>query len=280
MTMRQNLTRKRKTHFATITVWAALMAAASMLPSFPILGGGGNFSISYTLAPLAGVMFGAIPGGLAALIGDFIGTLIAPHTANVGIFTCLTGASNAFAAGYLSRGNWKPAFGLIVLSIGSWLLYPAAREAWIYSVTVWCVGLVMALVGGTLGVYLFEKKRFLWKAIGLFLILYPCYIVAQGINCIFVMMLMDLPADLLKVLAFSVPAERLVFSFAAVIIGIPLLMGLPKIGVFVGPAYDNLEEETELDRQMRLEYEENRRKRDAMQKECAEKVFCQEEVRS
>ena len=57
-------------------------------------------------------------------------------------------------------------------------------------------------------------------------------------------------------------------------------MGLPKIGVFVGPAYDNLEEETELDRQMRLEYEENRRKRDAMQKECAEKVFCQEEVRS
>lgn len=249
---------KRKIHFATMTVWAALMAAASMLPSFPVLGGGGSFSIGYTLAPLAGVMFGPVPGAISALIGDLIGTLIAPHTANVGIFTCLTGASNALAAGFICRKNFKPAVLIIALGTVYWLFFPAAREAWIYSVTVWGVGIVMSVVGGVVGARLFARDNPLVKAVGLYLCIYPCYIVAQAVNCFFVMILYDLPADLLKVLAFSVPLERLLFTFGAVIIGIPLLMGLPKIGVFVGPAFDVLSSDSELDEEMRRQYEQSK----------------------
>lgn len=250
--------KKRKIHFATMTVWAALMAAAAMLPSFPVLGGSGTFSISYTLAPLAGVMFGPIPGALSALIGDFIGTLIAPHTANVGIFICLTGASNALAAGFICRKNWKPAVLIIALGTIYWLFFPAAREAWIYSVTVWGVGIVMSLVGGVLGAKLLERQTLLVKAIGLYLCIYPCYIVAQAVNCVFVMLLMELPADLLKLLAVTVPLERLLFTLGAVIIGIPLLSGLPKIGIFVGPAYDTMENSSALDAEMRRQYEEHK----------------------
>ena len=250
---------KRKIHFATITVWAALMAAAAMLPSFPVLGGSGTFSISYTLAPLAGVMFGPIPGAISALIGDFIGTLLAPHTANVGIFTCLTGASNALAAGYICRKNFKPAVLIIALGTVYWLFFPAAREAWIYSITVWGAGIVMAIIGGLLGARLFAKQNPLLKTIGLYLCVYPCYIVAQAVNCVFVMILMELPADLLKLLAVTVPLERLIFSLGAVIIGIPLLIGLPKIGIFVGPDYDTMESNSALDEEMRRQYEESKR---------------------
>lgn len=256
--MSKNVGNKRKIHFATMTVWAALMAAAAMLPSFPVLGGSGTFSISYTLAPLAGIMFGPIPGALSALIGDFIGTLIAPHTANVGIFTCLTGASNALAAGYICRKNFKPAVLIIALEIVYWLSFPAAREAWIYTITVWVVGIVMAVVGGVLGARLMEKDNVLVKAVGMYLCIYPCYIVAQAVNCVFVMILMELPADLLKLLAVTVPLERLLFTLGAVIIGIPLLLGLPKIGIFVGPAYDTMESNSALDAEMRRQYESHK----------------------
>ena len=38
-----------------------------------------------------------------------------------------------------------------------------------------------------------------------------------------------------KGLVFVSPVERALFSFGAAVIGIPLLIGLPKIGVRVGP---------------------------------------------
>ncbi len=245
---------KKSVHFATITIWAALMAAASMLPSFAVFGGGGSFSIGYTLAPLAGVLFGPFPGALAALIGDFIGTLIAPHTANVGIFTCLTGAANALAAGFMVRKRWWPALAMIAVGFANWMLYEAGRASTLYIITVWGIGAVMCLIGGIVGARLFEKDNYLLKAVGLFICIYPCYIAAQAINTLFVMVMYDLPLDLLKFLAVMVPLERLLFTLGAVIIGIPLLAGLPKIGVFVGPQYDNqtmrlTKEDEELKRQ-------------------------------
>ena len=42
-----------KVHPAMIAVWAALMSVSGLLPTFPVFGTGGNFSVSYALAPLA-----------------------------------------------------------------------------------------------------------------------------------------------------------------------------------------------------------------------------------
>ena len=39
----------------------------------------------------------------------------------------------------------------------------------------------------------------------------------------------------MKVMAFTSPGERFIFGLAAAVIAIPLLYGLPKIGIFVGP---------------------------------------------
>ena len=47
-----------KTNFAVLAVWAALISVASLLPSFPMIGTGGTFSLKAVLLPLAGVLFG------------------------------------------------------------------------------------------------------------------------------------------------------------------------------------------------------------------------------
>jgi hypothetical protein len=51
----------------------------------------------------------------------------------------------------------------------------------------------------------------------------------------FSLLLYKLPETLWTTLVFISPVERAVFSLGAMLVGVPLLMGLPKIGVFVGP---------------------------------------------
>ena len=51
----------------------------------------------------------------------------------------------------------------------------------------------------------------------------------------FNLLLFKTPAITWKVLTPVTPVERTVFSVASAIIGTPLLAGLPKIGIFVGP---------------------------------------------
>ena len=79
------------------------MAVTGLLPSFPAFGSVGNFSVSYAFAPLAGIMFGPFTGALSVAIGEFIGSIIAPHNTTLGIFTFIINTPNAFAAGYISR---------------------------------------------------------------------------------------------------------------------------------------------------------------------------------
>ena len=51
----------------------------------------------------------------------------------------------------------------------------------------------------------------------------------------FAILLYDLPVEVFKSVFLLAPAQRAVFALIAAIIGLPLLVGLPKIGVFVGP---------------------------------------------
>lgn len=51
----------------------------------------------------------------------------------------------------------------------------------------------------------------------------------------FSLLLYKLPKEIWATLVVLGPVERSIFSLGAVIVGVPLLIGLPKIGVFVGP---------------------------------------------
>lgn len=64
---------------------------------------------------------------------------------------------------------------------------------------------------------------------------YTGFIGAAAVANYLGILIVKIPAKVWKVLAFVTPVERTIFAIGAAIIGIPLLLGLPKIGIFVGP---------------------------------------------
>ena len=97
----------RRQHYAVLTVWAALSAAAMLLPGIPTLGTGSTMSLTYPLSPIAGILFGPYQGALCTMIGSIIGSILSPANANLGIWTFLTQTITALGAGYVSRGKWQ-----------------------------------------------------------------------------------------------------------------------------------------------------------------------------
>ncbi len=98
----------------------------------------------------------------------------------------------------------------------------------------------------------FFAKRFLLsrnvllKAIAIFLCGVAGMITAAMLADFASLILFKTPAITWKMLVFVSPVERTMFSLAAVIVGVPLLVGLPKIGIFVGPQpKEELEEDEE-----------------------------------
>ena len=248
--MKSRTSKYPRIHPAMIAVWAALISVAGLLPSFPVFATGGSFSISYALAPLAGIMFGPWAGALTVAIGELLATFIAPHTATLGIFTFLINTTNSFVAGFMSRKKWHIGFIVIALFTVVWFIIPMGRDAALYGIVVYGAGLIMCPIGGILGTRLYSlggMKRF----IGFFLMAWPCYIAGSIVGNIITLYLVEIPPELWNtLLIWMTPFERTLFAIGSTIVGIPLLIGLPKISIYVGPEYDKQDEEDELDRLM------------------------------
>ncbi|MBC7264418.1 MAG: hypothetical protein H5T64_08680 [Chloroflexi bacterium] len=228
-------------HMAVIAVWAAVLAAASLLPSFPILGTGGSFSIASALVSLSGVFFGPLAGGLCAAIGSIIGGLLAPNTFWAGPPTFLVPTAGAIAAGFAMRRQWLvPLVAIIVLGL-AWYLFPLGRQAWfmptVYLLGVVAIGLLATVFKGWLSS---TNPTRLFVAV--FLTTLTGIVVSQTVGNLLALNLFKLPRALWATLVFIAPVERLTFALGAAVVGTPLLIGLPKVGVPVGPALYEPEE--------------------------------------
>jgi len=233
-------------HPAIIVVWAAIIAASGLLPGIPLMGVGGVMSVTTALLPLAGIMFGPVAGTLSAAIGCFIGQLIAPATAVLGVWSFLIGTVNALLAGlYWERKNWFYVLGYCALTIVLWLSHPIGRSAWIFAVLFHGTGLVTAIVSCIFGRKWLLGKNVVLKTIVIFLMCYSSIVMAAAGVDYLAIILWATPAITWKLLAFTAPVERLFFAIAATIVGVPLMMALPKVGVLVGPRIEEEEEEEE-----------------------------------
>jgi len=237
-----------KIHPAVISVWAAILAAAHLIPSIPLIGTGGTFSVSTALFPLAGIFFGPVAGALCAAIGGFIGQLIAPHVAWMGMATFMIGTINAFAAGLVSRGKWWGASAIIVLGTILWFTNSIGRAAPIFPAIFYSAGLIASILGGIVALKFLLSRKSFKMAVAIFLCAYTGLVSTATIANYATLNLFGTPAELWKVLAFTSPVERAIFSLGAVAVGLPLMIGLPKIGIFVGPQNTNDQEEDETDR--------------------------------
>jgi len=228
-----------KTNFAVYAVWAALISVTSLLPSIPMVGTGGTFSLKAVVLPLAGILFGPAAGAVICAIGGFIGQMLAPHTAWMGIATFITGVFTGVVAGYVSRGNWKIPIGLLILFTILWISNPIGRAAIIFPAVFYSMGAVTIIVGA-----LFSRKwllgsNALLKGVAIWLASFSGFVLAAGFaNYVGGLMMLQLPAQVWTGLVILSPIERSIFSLGAAIVGVPLLIGLPKIGVFVGPKPD------------------------------------------
>jgi uncharacterized membrane protein len=221
---------------AVMAVWAALLAVSKLLPSIPIVGTGATFSISTILTPLAGILFGPVPGVIIASVGGFIGQMIAPHTAWMGIFTFLIGVFNAYAAGCVVSKKWYIPIGIILLGSVLWVLNPIGKEALMIPAVFYSSGILAALLSGFLGRKWLLMDKSILKFIAIIFASYTGFVCASAYaNYVGGLLMMQWPASMWNALAFVSPFERLIFSTGAAIVGVPLLFGLPKIGLFVGP---------------------------------------------
>jgi len=221
------------THPAVIAVWAALIAVVTLVPAFPIIGTGATFSVSAALIPLAGILFGPIPGALCAAIGAFIGQLIAPHTVFFGPLTFLIPTLNALCAGFAMQKKWYvPLIGAVVFS-AAWLLFPLGRAAW-FEPIIWMLGVIASLLGWFVASDWLGSDDRTKLFVGVFLAAMAGTIVDHGFGSLWALIMFQLPREVwLSVLPLA-PVERTLFSLGAAIIGTPLLIGLPKIGILVG----------------------------------------------
>lgn len=239
-------TKFSKIHPAVIAVWAAIIAAANALPSLPIIGGG-SFSVATALHPLSGVFFGPAFGVLASALGGFIGQLIAPHTAWMGMITFTVGSLSALTAGLITEGQWKKTFtvfGYLVIGFIVWFASSVGRSAPVLPIVQWAI---VVPTTAAIATFLIQKGYLKGTPFQCSVVIWLIGVAGMVSNGViannFALYVLELPGEVMNVLAVQGPLERALFAFGTTIIGVPLLIGLPKIGVYVGPEGEEVESE-------------------------------------
>lgn len=231
-------------HPAVIAVWAALIAVASLLPAFPIVGTGATFNIAGSLVPLSGILFGPWAGAIAAGIGGFIGQLIAPHTVLFGPLQFIISMFGAAAAGLAMQRKWIYPFGLILALGLVWYAFPLGRQAWATPL-LYLLGFIAIIIGWVWGKnWLTSSNRALMFS-GLLVASLAGIVVTQAIGNLWALVMFALPPAIWFTVLAIAPLERFAFALAAAIVGTPLMIGLPKISIQVGPMIYEEEEEDE-----------------------------------
>jgi hypothetical protein len=235
-------------HPAVVAVWASIVAAGHVFPTIPIFGTSGAFSLAHALSPLSGIFFGPIAGALCSAVGGFIGSLIAPHTAWMGLGTFIIGTTTAFTAGSIAWGKWPPVAisdngsfvingGIIVYIIGTilWFTQETGRSVTIYPLIYYGLGFAAMITGFILTPRFFANSGRLLKFPAIWLCAFGGLIGGATVGNFFYLMLYKYPKEFWTALVIVSPVERAVFALGSMLVGVPLFIGLNKIGIFVGP---------------------------------------------
>jgi hypothetical protein len=230
-----------RVHPAIVAVWAAIIAVAWLLPTFPLVGGG-NFTVGKVLIPLAGVFFGPWAGMLCAAIGSFIGQIYVPGPPFAGVFYFTIQAVGALVSGLVMRRNWLWPVAIIVVLGAAWYASPLGRASW-FMPPVYLLGVVAAILGAIWGSHWLAGEDKAKMFAGVFMASLAGIVASQAMgNLMWLVMAGPPPAQVIA-LTFLGPLERIIFAVAAAIVGVPLLTALPRVGVLVGPALYEEEEE-------------------------------------
>ncbi|MCL2608858.1 MAG: hypothetical protein FWD94_03015, partial [Treponema sp.] len=190
-------------------------------------------------------------GALCAAVSGYVGSLLSPGGAWLGPFSFVIGTITAFTAGCVAwggrlplrvslRGNFVVNGAIIVYLVGTvlWFGHGTGRGLPLLPLVYYGLGFAAVLAGSVFaGRMLAGEKRAL-KVPALMLCAFAGLVGGASVANFFTLVLYDLPTPVWKVLTFQAPLERLFFSLGTALVGAPLLASLPKLGIFLGPRFE------------------------------------------
>jgi hypothetical protein len=108
---------------ATIAIFAAIYAVLSLIPVSRLVGNVSFLTMAEVFSPLAGMVRGPFQGGLAVLVGTFVGIALGHPLAFDGL-DFIPGVISAVTAGYAMKGNVKVTVALTLVMYVVYMLDP------------------------------------------------------------------------------------------------------------------------------------------------------------
>ncbi|MDP7974693.1 MAG: hypothetical protein RAK24_00655 [TACK group archaeon] len=217
--------------------YVALFAAADVvlgaIPALPMI------SWAAFMKPFEGIALGALGGPLAALLGGFIGMLLFPAAAGLGLYTFTTGAVGALVSGLIVDRRPLPAALVMLLPLLAFLASPVGRTIWLPALYDQIVALVLLYPSYVLLKAADRRSAYLPAAIFLIAFVGTEADNLTG-NALFVDLglyssLYGMPASSLYGVymagAFVYPLGRVLVALMNALVGVPVLIALKRAGL-------------------------------------------------
>ncbi|MDI9643794.1 MAG: hypothetical protein QFX35_01085 [Candidatus Verstraetearchaeota archaeon] len=212
---------------------AAVYAAVSLLPGFPVIGApGAEIDLARSLEPSYGIALGAALGPLSAFTGAVIGKVVSGEMGGL-IFTPLALVSTFSSAAISKKKIFKIPGGalsgsLLLVLIVAWLATPHGQSVPHYAAPHVAAALMALLFGGGIsGMLKSESKAKI--TLGLALVSYIATMTGNMLgNLVFIAAFDPNPLFFLGLFPVML-VERLAISAASTIIGVPLLIAFRKL---------------------------------------------------
>lgn len=234
-------------NLAVMISFAALYSVLSYVSLFPVIGAVGSFiTLASIMAPLVGIILGPYVGALAVSIGGFIGWSIT----QAGAFSFLSfipGALTAFGSGLLVNG--KRMHSAVLYSMFFLLLasYPIIGPLWLYPYYLWfqLIGLIILASPLTPLAVKFTRtndNNIAELSFGIGIISLASTLLGQMTgNLMFELTRWPTIPSIeywrtgqWQFLTFVYPAERLIITLIATVVGTPLIKAVRAYGFRIG----------------------------------------------
>ena len=217
---------------ALIAVFAALQALLSVFPFTLTIGVSGQITFGVIGGPLIGILLGPFSGGLAVLIGSFVGVVLNPAGALFGFLTIIPPTVAAISAGFTRSKRGYIAGMIILVFLLIFYVNPIGRDVIGYT---WFHIIAMAVAFSSIlyvekpthGVY--DTKR----SAGGIVIASLVGVLSDHIagSAIAAWYFPPFPPAVWYGVMFIYPVERIVAFFLTMLIAVPVFYSIQKSGL-------------------------------------------------
>jgi hypothetical protein len=225
---------------ALVGLMAAVYAAVTLLPGFPVIGAPGtDIDLARSLDVGYGLILGIALGPLASFMGSLVGKALTGG--GIGLLFTPPAIATSLLAASLAREKvgpvrgWHLAAATLAVPMVAWFLLPVGREAWSYAI-LHTIGLVEVLLLGGHITRLLKSRERKKLTLGVLLASYPATMAGHMVGTVIFAIVLGPTAGFFIALTPVTAIERVVISLVATAIGVPLVIAMRGMGRMRGNA--------------------------------------------